>query len=129
MEVDHADASVLALASGAQIATCWASRDGAGFGGASIGSGFYPMPSPAALSYVTGGEAGQQAFHVGRYPVGTHSVRVTLVDGTVQQATLGNGVWLVWVSNLRKPAQIEALDASGTTLAHLANPSGIEPGT
>ena len=129
VEVDRANLSALALTAGAQIATCWAYRDGAGFGSASVGSGFYPVSSPATLSYLTGQEAGREAFHVGRYPPGTSKVRVTFVDGTIQEAAIGSGVWLVWVSSTSKPATIEALDASGAPLARLANPNGIEPTT
>lgn len=129
VEMDRADASALVLASDGQIATCWASRDGAGFGSASVGSGFYAVTSPATLSYLTGQEAGPDAILVGRYPASTHVVRVTLLNGTAQEATIGNGVWLALVSRFSKPGVIEALDASGATLGRLDDPHGIDAST
>jgi hypothetical protein len=128
VEVDHADASALALTLAGSIATCRAYRDGDGFGSTSTGIGGYPAPSPVALSYLTAQTAGHEAIRIGRFPPGAHGVRVTLEDGTIEEATMGDGVWLAWLSSDSEPTRIEALDASGATVGQVSNPSGIEPG-
>ena len=132
VKMDRANGSTLALVKGASIATCqtWSNPEGTDFGNAASGGGTYPTPSPAALSYLTSSRTGRLApFFVGRVPASARTVRVSYLDGSEQEAVLGGGLWLAWpdAAGVGAPTRIEALDASGRTISHLADPAGVEP--
>jgi hypothetical protein len=130
VESDRPDASTLALVSGDSIAVCqtWQGAGGAGFGNTVTGTGKHPASSPATLSYVAGGGAGDQtSFLVGRVPPSASAVRVTVADGSQHLALLGGGLWLAWLEQPAKPTAIEALDGSGTVISRLADPDGVQP--
>jgi len=116
VEIDRSDASALALVSGDSIATCLTTRADGDFGNTSLGVGGFPATSPVALSYLTSQKAGEQFILVGRSPSAASGVRLTLADGTNQDASLGSGLWLAWVSAASNPTLIEAIDASGATI-------------
>jgi hypothetical protein len=126
VEIDRSDISALALVSSGSIATCLTTRSGGNFGTTSLGVGGYPTTSPVALSYLTSQRAGDQFILVGRIPSGAHGVRVTFDDATNEEASIGNGLWLAWVSDAGNPTMIEAVDESGT-IDRLNDPNGIQP--
>jgi hypothetical protein len=127
VETDRADTSALALVSGASIDACLTTRTDGDFGTTSLGGGAYPAPSPIGLSYLTSQKAGEQLILVGRIPAGAAKVRLTLADGPSQEASLGDGLWLAWVSTTSKPILIEAVDASGATIERIGDPNGVQP--
>jgi hypothetical protein len=130
VESDRSDAATLALVSGDSIAVCqtWREANGGGFGNIMTGTGLHPAPSPATLSYVTGGGTGDQAsFLVGRVPASARTVSVSVADGFQQPAVLGDGLWLAWLDEPAQPTAIEARDGSGTVVGRLADPAGLQP--
>ena len=127
VEIDRLDTSAIALVSAGSIATCLTTRSDGDFGTTTLGVGGYPTAYPVALSYLSSQKAGQQFILVGRIPAAAHGVRVTLEDGTNQDASLGNGLWLAWVPAASNPTLIEAIGASGATIERISDPSGIQP--
>jgi len=127
VEIDRSDTSALALVSGDSIATCLTIRSGGDFGTASLGSGSYPGANPVRLSFLTSQKGGDQFILVGRIPSVAHAVRLTLEDGTSQDTTLGDGLWLAWLSAESVPTLIEAIDSSGATIDRIHDPNGLQP--
>jgi hypothetical protein len=128
VEVQHAATSSLALVSGQSIAICMTTRDDSGFGSTSVAVGHHPVPaSPAALSYLTRMDAGNDHVLAGRMPPATRRVVLVFGDRSLHEAVLGDDLWLAWVSGPGEPTLVTALDASGAPLGQLRDPSGIEP--
>jgi hypothetical protein len=132
VEIDHADASVVALTSGADIALCQTYRtsDGsAGFSSTDVGQSRYPAASPAVLTYITtqGKTPDQPSLLVGRVPPATTDVRLAFADGSTQAAQIGAGLWVAWLAVPATPTKIEALDAAGAVIGRLEDPNGIRP--
>jgi hypothetical protein len=128
VEVDHPDASALALVLGRSIATCLTGHSDGGFGSTtSVGVGGGLVRSPAVLSYVTGQKAADENALVGQVPPGAQGVRLTFANGSIQAGTVGNGFWLAWTPSSADPTAI--LDAAGATIAEISDPNGIQPST
>ena len=128
-EVDHPDASAIALVLGSDIAPCLTSRGSDGYGPTLVGRGTFPVALPARLTYLTGTTSpdGRPRILVGRIPDQTSEVRLAFGDGSTTTALVGRGIWLAFLSQPSTPTSIEALDASGTVIDRLANEGGVEP--
>jgi hypothetical protein len=132
IKADRPDSSLVVLVMGDSLATCqtWPDARHAEFGNTATGVGRHPTPSPAVLSYLTGGRSGNLApYFVGRVPPSGSTVRLSYLDGSSQEAVLGDGLWLAWPdqSGVGTPTLIEAIDQSGQVVSQLANPDGIQP--
>lgn len=139
VRTDRADASVLALVSGADIAICRTSRrsDGASFGDTELGVGTYPTVTPQVLTYESAVATtdGAPIVLMGRVPPATNTVRLLFSDGSQQAASLGSagepstdpGIWLAWLPTAAVPTRIEALDGSGIVITRISDASGVQP--
>lgn len=134
VEEDRAEASALVLVSGDDQLMClsWRNADGT-FGFTETGLGRVAATATAALTYDTGTSPDENAsppivqLVIGRVPDGTARVEVSAADGSVQQATLGGGRYLAWLSSAAQPTRIAAYGASSVMLAELADPNGLQP--
>ena len=132
VEIDRDQGSALALVSDEQIALCQSSRapDRSGFADTTLGVGLHPTASPQALTYASSqAEAGARSpsLLVGRIPPGTATVRLGFADGSQQLASVAKGLWLAWLAVPADPTTIEALDAGGSVIGRLEDPTGIMP--
>jgi hypothetical protein len=130
VETDRDDSSALALVSGDSIATCqtWPNAARTDFGNTVTGIGLHPTRAPQDVSYLTRSRTGDLApFLVGRVPPSGIAVRVTVADGSLHDAVVGEGLWLAWLDDAAEPTVIEALDGSGRVISRLADADGLQP--
>jgi len=138
IRLDSPEVSELFFTSGSDSLLCeaWRGTDG-NYGSSTITSvGRFEPLSGAALTYDGGsesapGETWPSQLVIGQAPSSAASIEVVTADAERHGSTIGNGFYLAWVSTGNQPSkvvEIVARDSTGTIIARLADPSGLQPG-
>jgi hypothetical protein len=138
VRVDAPQVSVLFFTSGSDSLLCeaWRGTDGNYGSSTTTAIGRFVPRYGAALTYDGGsepatGDTWPSQLVIGQAPRSSASIEVVTADGEQHDATIGNGFYLAWVSAGNRPSEvveIVARDSAGAIIAHLADPSGLQPG-
>jgi hypothetical protein len=138
VRLDSPQESVLFFTSGSDSLLCeaWRGTDGNYGSSTTTAIGGFEPQHGAALTYDSGSQPATGAtwpsqLVIGQTPRSATSIEVVTADGELHDATIGNGLYLAWVSTGNRPSEvveIVARDSAGAIIARLSDPSGLSPG-